>query len=483
MNDNSVYERTVLLVDDEPQILKSYAMTLSYGGMPNTLTCREPEMVHAILRENQVELMILDLLMPRCGGEDLLKQVGADHPELKVVVVSGVDEVETAVRCMKKGAFDYLVKPVEGERLLTTVRRALEFRELERENLSLRQGLLNPGLQKPEAFGGMVTNHPAMHALFKYMEAIAASPRPVLITGETGVGKELAARSLHRLSGRRGEFLAANVAGLDDAVFSDTLFGHQRGAFTGADRERKGLLARAAGGTLLLDEVGDLDGQSQIKLLRLLEQGEYFPLGSDTPHTSSARIIAATNRDIDRLRQKGRFRKDLYYRLMTHHLEIPPLRRRKEDIPILLEHFLKKAARTLDKKTPTTPPELLDLLLSHSFPGNIRELESMVFDAISGHHRKIMSMEPFKRRILPARGEAAQGQAAGAEGEPSRMIFPQKLPTLKESSRSLVEEALHRSNGNISVAAGWLGISHQALRKRLKTADQSSPGSVTPKQK
>ena len=276
--------------------------------------------------------------------------------------------------------------------------------------------------------------------------------------------------------------MAANVAGLDHAVFSDTLFGHQRGAFTGADRERKGLLARAAGGTLLLDEVGDLDGQSQIKLLRLLEQGEYFPLGSDTPHTSSARIIAATNRDIDRLRQKGRFRKEtpLTYRLMTHHLEIPPLRRRKEDIPILLEHFLKKAARTLDKKTPTTPPELLDLLLSHSFPGNIRELESMVFDAISGHHKKIMSMEPFRRRILPARGEVAQEQAADAEGGPSRMIFPQKLPTLKESSRSLVEEALHRSNGNISVAAGWLGISHQALRKRLKTADQSSPRPRTP---
>jgi DNA-binding NtrC family response regulator len=369
---------------------------------------------------------------------------------------------------MKAGAFDYLLKPVQSERLLTTVKRALDFKELQRENQSLRQRLLSPQLENPEVFKPIITGHPAMHALFRYMEAIALSPKPVLITGETGVGKELAARALHDLSGRPGPFLAANMAGLDDSMFSDTLFGHTQGAFTGAGRQRKGLLAQAGQGTLLLDEVGDLSPQSQVKLLRLLEYGEYYPLGVDTPQHCNARIIASTNRNLDHLQKKGFFRKDLYYRLLTHHLEIPPLRERKEDLPLLLDYFLGKAAHTLGKKRPTTPPELLNLLAAYSFPGNVRELEAMVFDATSGHTSRIMSMDSFKQRIFASLNTEPEPGPQAGDTDGQAIIFPEQLPGLKETSRLLVKEAMQRAENNISIAADMLGISHQALRKRLK---------------
>lgn len=458
----------VLMVDDEPRALTSYELTLHYGGVTNTISCQDARLAPGLIQEHRPGLMLLDLLMPNQSGEELLRQVSAEFPDTLVVVVTGVDDVDTAVRCMKSGAFDYLVKPVTSERLLTTVRRALDFHELKRENRSLKKRLLSPQLENPDAFQSMITRHPKMRAMFRYMEAIAPSPKPVLITGETGVGKELAAKALHDLSGRPGPFLAANVAGLDDSVFSDTLFGHVKGAFTGADRPRQGLLAHIGEGTLLLDEVGDLSPQSQVKLLRLLDYGEYFPLGSDSPHQSKGRVIASTNRDLGRLQKTGAFRKDLYFRLLTHHLEVPPLRERKEDLPLLLDYFLTRASAALGKKKPTTPPELPSLLAAYDFPGNIRELESMIFDAVSGHAGRIMSMESFKQRILD------QAQALPLEGGPGSdpggpaLVFSGRLPGLKEAGRLLVEEAMKRANHNVAIAAGLLGISHQALRKRLK---------------
>lgn len=473
MDNNSLYSHQVLLVDDEALALSSYALNLRYGGITNTLTCQDAGQVPSLLEKSEVDLLILDLLMPHYSGEDLLKVVNQDFPQVQVIVVTGVDDVETAVRCIKMGAFDYLVKPVESEHLLITVRRALEFMELERENRSLKKRIQSPGLENPTAFQAIITVHPVMFSLFKFMEAIAPSPKPVLITGETGVGKELMARALHDLSGLRGPFLAANAAGLDDGIFSDTLFGHGKGAFTGADQPRKGLLAQTGDGTLLLDEIGDLGQRSQIKLLRLLEQGEYFPLGSDTPKKSRARIIASTNRDLDRLMKQGKFRRDLYYRLMTHHLEVPPLRERKEDLPLLLDHFLEKAAKALDKKKPASPPELLDLLASHSFPGNVREMEAMVFDAVSKHSQRMMSMGSFKKKILTPKDNQEAEEENPKDNQVSRVVFPGDLPSLKEISIHLITEAMKRSNGNITIAAGMLGISHQALRKRLKKAEQA----------
>ena len=458
----------LVIVDDEPEILTSYDTILRYGGFDHIITYTDGRKVLSLLAEKEIELLVLDLSMPHKNGEELLREVNHNFPQIPVIIVTGTDEVETAVRCMKMGAFEYLVKPINGDRLIITVSRAIAYRELERENRSLKKKLLARVVENPEAFSDIITQDPIIKGIFQYIEAIATSPKPVLITGETGVGKELFARTIHALSGRRGPFVATNVAGLDDTLFTDTLFGHTKGAYTGAESRRSGLVEKASGGTFLLDEIGDLSPASQIKLLRLLQECEYFPIGEDLPRQADTRILATTNRDILPLKEKGLFRNDLFYRFCTHRIVIPPLRERPCDLPLLLEHFLEKAARLLGKKKPATPPELIVLLETYHFPGNVRELEAMVFDAMSLHEKGVMSMDVFKRHI--SGGSVCPRNETGLENSSlgSSVVFPDRLPSIKEMSLVLVDEAMRRSKGNIPIAAALLKISHQALRKRLK---------------
>ncbi len=249
----------------------------------------------------------------------------------------------------ENGAFDFYVKTGEKERLIKGVQRAIKSIEMERENLAIRSRFMTGKIENPEAFNAIVTQDQTMSSIFQYVEAIAVSSQPVLITGESGVGKELIANAIHTLSNRKGPLLTVNVAGLDDSVFSDTLFGHSKGAFTGADGARKGMVEHAGHGTLFLDEIGDLSISSQVKLLRLLQEGEYFPIGSDLPKRINARIVVATHQDLEFCKAEGTMRKDLYYRLCGHHVHIPPLRERKDDIELLLHHFLKQAATEFGK--------------------------------------------------------------------------------------------------------------------------------------
>ncbi len=352
----------ILLVDDEAEMLRSFKLTLRSNGIGNVALCRDPRDVLPLLLKREAEVILLDLTMPFISGAELLSMIAGEFPGTPVIIVTGTNEVDTAVQCMKDGAFDYMVKPVEKRRLVSGVRRAIEIRELQLENRLLRERILSGGLENPDAFSRIVTNNRRMRSLFQYIETIAKSPQPVLITGETGVGKELMARAVHALSLRHGRFVTVNAAGIDDNAFSDTLFGHGKGAFTGADQMRKGLVEEAAGGTLLLDEIGDLGADSQVKLLGLVQEREYFPLGSDLPKMTDARIIGATNHDLQALRESCRFRKDLYYRLRAHHLHIPPLRERLDDLPLLVDHFLEKAARSLGGKKPTPPAFQTNLL-------------------------------------------------------------------------------------------------------------------------
>lgn len=463
----------VLMVDDEVQAINSFEMTLRSANMNNFIRCHDSRDVMALLSNREIEVMLLDLRMPHIAGEKLLPMITADYPEIPVVVVTGSNDVDTAVKCMQSGAFDYLLKPVEKSRLIGGVKRAVELRELQRENQLLKAHVLSDKLERPEAFSEIITASTAMHAIFQYIEAIAASPRPALITGETGVGKELVAKAVHTLSNRRGAFVPVNVAGLDDHVFADTLFGHKKGAFTDALEARSGLIERAAGGTLFLDEIGDLSTTSQVKLLRLLQEKEFYPLGSDVAKRSDARIVVATNQDLDGLQSSGKFRKDLYYRLCDHQIHIPPLRCRREDLPVLAEHFLEKASRTLAKKKPTPPPELITLLSTYHFPGNIRELESMFFDAVSSHQSGKLSMDVFKAHIAKKHPVWPGDPADSPPPEGALISFSQQLPTLKQIEQLLIDEALQRAGGNQSIAALSLGISRQALNKRLKKADQN----------
>ena len=284
---------------------------------------------------------------------------------------------------MQKGAFDFLTKPIHVELFLKAIHKALQVQELKSEIGSLKKGMLTQEVEHPEAFKRIVTQSPAMSSIFKYIEAIAKSLEPVLITGESGVGKELIARAIHELSGGPGEFVGIDAAGLDAALSADTLFGHKRGSYTGATDFRLGLMEKAKGGTLFLDEIGNLNLEVQIKLLRVLQEKEYYPIGHDSPSDLEAHIIAATNVDNAHLRDSEKFRHDLYYRLSTHHIHIPPLRERPEDIPLLIEHFAAQAAAKLGKSVPLIVGEVYDLLTQYDFPGNVRELQSLIVDAVS----------------------------------------------------------------------------------------------------
>jgi len=466
MKNNAHLPFNVLLVDDDPAWLLSLSISLERRtGITGIITCQDSREVMGIIAENKVGLILLDLVMPHLGGEELLAMIHEQHPGIMTIVISGMNQIETAVKCMKMGAFDYYVKTDEEDRLINGVLRAIRMIELERENRAMSARILNGNLKHPEAFSGIITNDRAMQAIFAYIEAVAHSPQPLLVSGESGVGKEHIALAAHVLSGCRGPLVAVNVAGLDDTVFSDTLFGHVRGAFTGAEQARRGMIEEAADGTLFLDEIGDLSIQSQVKLLRLLQEGEYFPLGSDRPKRLNARIIVATHQDLTAKQAAGTFRRDLYYRLRTHHIQVPPLRERKEDIPLLLDHFLTEAAKTLGKKKPTHPKELVQLLSTYRFPGNVRELKAMVYDAVSVHRDRIISMESFLKAI---------GSPDGQQIEPSSLphtnLFSgiDRLPTFGEAADLLVAEAMSRANGNQSIAARLLGITQSALCKRLK---------------
>jgi len=459
---------TVLLVDDEDHILATSSLCLRASGITRIETLNDSREVLPLLERQPIAAIVLDLHMPQLSGKELLPKIVHDYPQTPVILMTASDDIQTVVSCMKAGAFDYLVKPVESSQLVSQVRKALEIRGLSSELALLKQRLLTDNLENPKVFASIVTSDKAMRAIFQYVEVVARTRQPITITGETGVGKELIARAIHTLSGTTGSYVPVNIAGLDDNMFSDTLFGHRKGAFTGADQAREGLIEKAAGGTLFLDEIGDLNEASQVKLLRLLQEREYYPVGSDLLKKSDARIVLATNHDLQEMLAAGTFRKDLYYRLFAHRIHIPPLRERVDDIPLLLDHFLGTAAASLDKKKPTPPPELAVMLGLYHFPGNVREIEGLVFDAVARHTSGIISMESFRAVIGDQRPQTlAMSSSVTDESKPLIEHFGH-FPTLTEVEAYMIDEAMELAQGNQGLAAKMLGIGRQTLNKRLR---------------
>jgi DNA-binding NtrC family response regulator len=468
----------VLLVDDEPQILLSYEAMLNTEGIKNILSIDDSRKVLPLLTEQEISVVVLDLNMPYMSGIELLEKIHNEFPHISVLIITADNDLDNAVECMKNGAFDYIVKPVEHSRFISSIKKVLEIREMREELSSLRrhmsslkQHLLTDKLEHASAFSSILTRSKKMRAIFHYVETVSKSEEAVLITGETGVGKELISMAIHDISAVKDELVAVNLAGLDDTLFSDTLFGHKKGAFTGADKEREGLIVKATKGTLYLDEIGDLSEMSQVKLLRLLEERVYYPLGSDIPEKSNARIIASTNQDLKKLISEGKFRKDLYYRLSAVHIRIPSLRERIEDIPILLDYFFESSADSLKKDTPSRPPELITLLSNYYFPGNIRELKAMVFDAVARHKSGVLSLDFFKEFIKEKGEYIAPYISLPDDAAVSIMDLSGRFPTIKEVVDHMVSEALKRSNGNQGIAASLLGITRQALNRRLRKED------------
>lgn len=463
----------VLVVDDEAHMLKSFTMLLLSEGISNVQACGSAEEALEFLGHKEASFLLLDLGMPGMSGEELLDETASRFPNIPKIIVTGSNELDVAIRCMKKGAVDFLIKPVDKARFIAAVRQAMEISDLRKENQILNRKFTEREPSQNEAFAGIVTQDAGMHTIFRYIESIARTLQPVLITGETGVGKELIARAVHDASGRKGDFVPVDVAGLDTSAFSDTLFGHKKGAFTGADTPRAGMVLKAAGGTLFLDEIGDLHPESQIKLLRLLQERLFFPLGSDMAVSMDARVVVATNQDLSALRTEGKLRSDLFFRLQTHHIRVPPLRNRVGDIPLLIQFFLTQAAKEVDKALPVVRPEALKQLMTYSYPGNVRELRSMVFDSVSRSQTEQLGLADFNmlsgKDFLQLDDESSLTHK-GVEINNAFLELTNdgKIPTLEQAENILIARALGITRNNMSMAANMLGISRQTLYRKLK---------------
>lgn len=456
----------VVLVDDDVDFLAGLKRILLTSGFKNVAAfSNSVEAVEAIEAEGAAAIL-LDMVMPGLAGRDMLPLLTARYPEIPVIVVSAVSEIDNVVACMKSGAYDYLVKPLDTARLVSIIRNAFQCSALNRENRQLKEYLLGGKLCRPDQFSAIITGNDRMKAIFKLIETFAPTLHPILVTGETGAGKELVATVIHAVSGVEGPFVAINAGGVQGGMFTTTLFGNQKGGHSAGDGDRGGLIQKAQGGTLFLDEVGDLGHESQIALLRLLQEGEYYRPGSDVLFRSTARIIAASNRDLKVMIAEGKFRQDLFHRLGSHRIHIPPLRERQEDISLLFQHFAALEAAHLGKPAPQISQELSAALRDYEFRGNVRELINMVRNGVALNRTGVLSLEDYPE--LPQTRKNATGlvRISGEEFYTLNAVF-EKFPTLEEFERLVIAEALKVTAGNKACAADILGITRPTLNKKL----------------
>ncbi|HEX2208811.1 MAG TPA: sigma-54 dependent transcriptional regulator [Longimicrobium sp.] len=447
----------VLVADDRADVLQALRLLLRGEGF-DVVTAASPAAVAAAVAEQSFDALLLDLNYARDTtsgkeGMDLLTRVNAVYPNLPVVVMTAWGSVEGAVEAMRRGARDYVEKPWDNARLVSILRAQVELGRalqktgrLEEENRMLRR----EGL--PELIG----DSRAMHPVRRMMERVAPSDANVLITGEHGTGKEVVARWIHAASNRASKpLVTVNAGGISEGVFESELFGHVKGAFTDAKADRTGYFEMADGGTLFLDEIGNLSPKLQAKLLRVLQTGEFQRVGSSRTQKANVRILSATNADLAREIAEGRFREDLLYRLNTVEIRLPPLRERREDVPLLANHFLRKRAARYGRTVPGVAPEAMQALLDYAWPGNIRELEHTVERALLMMHGDTVQLADL---TLPTAAGAGAQAGGGTLDE---------MP-LEEVERVLIRKALQRHDGNVSQAAEALGLSRSALYRRLQ---------------
>jgi DNA-binding NtrC family response regulator len=388
-------------------------------------------------------------MMPRMGGMELLRTLKEKDPEVPVIIMTGFGTIESAIEAIKAGAFDFITKPFKLDRLLIIIQNALEKRRLFHENRYLRQQLENR-----YSFANIIGKSPKMQEVFRLIEQVAASDSTIVIQGKSGTGKELVARAIHYNSPRKGRpFVSVNCGGLTESLLESELFGHLRGAFTGAIASKRGLIQEAQGGTLFLDEIGDMPPSMQVKLLRALQEGEIRPVGGTDLIKVDVRFISATNQDLAKAVEEGRFREDLYYRLNVITLTIPDLAERKEDIPLLVAHFLEKYSSAAKKELSGISPEAMAALMDYLWPGNVRELENCIERAVV-----LAKGKEILPRDLPA------SLRAGSEDRSIRVRIPL---TLAELEKEAIEKTLQYAKGNKALAAKLLGISERTLYRRL----------------
>ncbi len=453
----------ILVVDDEPEHRDSLRRIFQRAGY-EVLVAEDGSVALEVLQREAVQCVLTDLVMPRMDGQALLKAARAVQPEADVILMTAYGTVEHAVAAMREGAYDFITKPVRRGEVLAAIERSLERQALVVENRSLKRELAEA--RGPE---GLIGNSEAMKRLVTTLKQVAPSSATTLLLGESGTGKELCARAIHQLSPRaQGPFVAVNCAALPESILEAELFGAEKGAFTGATERRVGRFERAHGGTLLLDEVGDIPPAMQVKLLRVLQEGQIERLGSSEAVNVDVRVVAATHVDLKERVAEGRFREDLYYRLDVVSIELPPLRERDGDIPVLAMHFLKRFSDKHNKTVVSIEQRALDALSSWRFPGNVRELENAVERAVV-----LSSGDSLRFDDLPASLREQGGTVEPSDGG-DRISFRVGV-TMSHLERAAIDATLRYAKGDKKLAAKLLGISLRTIYRRLEEKDEGAP--------
>jgi len=445
---------TLLVVDDEEANLLSLERIFIREGL-KVLTAGDGQRALQICREGTIQVVLTDLMMPGMSGIDLIKALDTVSPDSEVVVMTAFGTIEKAVEAMRVGAYDFVEKPLKRVHIVKTVRKAAERQSLVQENRTLKREL--SALKKRSIIGSA----PALRRALDTADQAAPSTANVLVLGESGTGKELLARYIHERSGRQGRFVGVNLAALPETIVESELFGHEKGAFTGAVARREGRITQAHGGTLFLDEIGELSPSVQIKLLRVLQEGEYEPLGGHT-RKAEFRLIAATNRDLRAAVAAGDFREDLYYRLDVIPVTCPRLTARRDDIPVLTDHFLSVYADKNNKRPPTVTKEAMERLMSYEWPGNVRQLENVIERAVVLCRTANIDVKDLPENIASAE---PRGDAFGFDvGTP-----------LAEIERRAIHATLKHTQGDKRLAAQLLGISARTIYRKLDAERDETP--------
>jgi DNA-binding NtrC family response regulator len=438
----------ILVVDDEHIALTSVKRILKRRGYKNVEICGSGRDAIEKIKNDNFDIVVLDLLMPGVDGMQVLESTKAFNPRSEFIILTALDDLDTAVRAVRMGAYDYLVKPVQNNRLILTIERAFEHKGLLAGLTGVRTGTAQ--FEMPPAFVDIITQNPLMKKLISYAAVMARSGKPVLITGESGTGKELVARALHRAGpSPSGPFIAVNVSSIPETLFEREFFGHVKGAFTGAESDKAGFFEKADGGTLFMDEIGELSSGLQAKLLRVIEDNSIIRVGENVPTPMKVRIVSATNRDLDAACREGRFRLDLLYRINSAHIHLPPLRERLDDIPLLAAHFLAKSCSRHQKVLQGFSPEALEVLTTREYSGNVRELAQLVENAVLLADSSV---------ILPnyLGAEAYRGPS-----------FARTLCSIKENNETHLAYVYLHTKGDTAQAARILGISIRQVQRKL----------------
>lgn len=447
----------ILLVDDNQAVLNFLNIFLLQTGKYEIKTLPDSTKAYDLLSKEHFDVLLLDMDMPNVTGLDILKFINENKINITTIVLTGVEDIDLAISAMKLGTYDYILKPIEDAKLLRTIDASLESRKINKVEIESLHKLSLDGLTHKEIFKDIITNDEKMIKIFLYAEKFAMTDNSVLIWGESGSGKELIAQAIHKISDRRDKkFIAVNAGAFAQELFSSEFFGHEKGSFTGASSEKVGFIEEANGGTLFLDEIGELSLPIQVKLLRVLQEEEFYKLGSTKNIKVDVRIIAATNKNLFEEIKNGNFRKDLFFRLNINSISIPPLRERKEDIELLANYFLKKFNKKYGKHVEKISSPVLNCLKSYSFPGNVRELMNLINSAII-----VECTNELHKKSLP-------NYFLGVNNgylELDREILPQ---TLEDVEKHHIKQVLEFTNHNKTKASEILGISRVNLIAKIK---------------